>query len=96
MNLIITRKAYKNRLRIKNNHNFKQIKKMIIFKITKNLKKETRFSRASWKNLKKVHIPENLKIQKIINMNIKLNPKMIIIVIIMIAHTKIHKKMKIK
>ena len=61
---------------------------MIIFKISKNLTKETQFSKVIWINLKTICIPKNFKTEKIINMIIKLLQKKIILIKSMIAHAK--------
>jgi len=61
---------------------------MIIFKISKNLTKETQFSKVIWINLKIICIPKNFKTEKIINMIIKLPQKKIILIKSMIAHAK--------
>ena len=61
---------------------------MIIFKISKNLTKETKLSKVIWINLKTICIPKNSKTEKIINMIIKLLQKKITLIKSMIAHAK--------
>jgi hypothetical protein len=61
---------------------------MIIFKISKNLTKETKLSKVIWINLKTICIPKNFKTEKIINMIIKLLKKKIILIKSMIAQAK--------